>query len=505
MQPCVFMSRNQIEKFLLAGLLAGILQGFAAPAVANDPAGIVPEASATSSTIAETPAHREARMAWWRQAKFGMFIHWGLYSVAAGEWQGHRAKGNEHFMIHERVPLKEYATLAARFNPSRFDADAWVLAAKDAGLNYIVITAKHHEGFAMFRSPSSDYNIVKATPFGRDPMAELAEACRKHGVVLCFYYSLGRDWEDPDVPTNWPTKGGRSNTVDFPHEDKKVFARYFERKVKPQVRELLTQYGPVGVLWFDTPELIGAAQSRELRAMIRELQPGCIVNERIGNKAGDFAVSEQKLDTDAGLHPWESCVTLSGGWGFNRFDNKWKTPEVVVRQMVDVASKGGNYLLNVGPTGEGEIPAPALERLAAIGRWMRTNGEALYGCTPWTIQGESLGAAPGPATTTAAAGEKPVNAAANMKDALNDTTSQDTRPDLRFTAKGGTVYVFARSWRSGKLEVKSLPPARGVVKKVTLLGSATPVAWRQDESGLSLEVPESDGSEVPVTTFRVEF
>jgi len=452
----------------------------------------------------ETPAQRDARMAWWREARFGMFIHWGLYSVAAGEWQGHPAKGNEHFMIHERVPLKEYATLAARFNPTRFSADAWVLTAKNAGMKYIVITTKHHEGFAMFRSPSSDYNIVKATPFGRDPIAELAEACRKHGVVLCFYYSLGRDWEDPDVPTNWPVKGGRSNTVDFPDEDKKVFARYFERKVKPQVRELLTQYGPVGVLWFDTPELISAAQSRELRAMIRELQPDCIVNERIGNKAGDFAVSEQKLDTDSGFRPWESCVTLSGGWGFNRFDHSWKTPEVVVRQMVDVASKGGNYLLNVGPTGEGEMPAPALERLAAIGRWMQANGEAIYGCAPWTVQSESLGVAsrPAPKTPTVA---KPEKTAATMKDALNDTTSQDTRPDLRFTAKGSTVYVFARSWRSGQLNVKSLCSARGIVKKVTLLGSATPITWRQNENGLALTVPERNEVEVPVTTFRVEF
>ena len=275
-------------------------------------------------------------------------------------------------------------------------------------------------------------------------------------------------------------------------------------RLKPQVRELLTQYGPVGVLWFDTPELISAAQSRELRAMIRELQPDCIVNERIGNKAGDFAVSEQKLDTDSGFRPWESCVTLSGGWGFNRFDHSWKTPEVVVRQMVDVASKGGNYLLNVGPTGEGEMPAPALERLAAIGRWMQANGEAIYGCAPWTVQSESLGVAsrPAPKTPTVA---KPEKTAATMKDALNDTTSQDTRPDLRFTAKGSTVYVFARSWRSGQLNVKSLCSARGIVKKVTLLGSATPITWRQNENGLALTVPERNEVEVPVTTFRVEF
>ncbi len=468
-------------------------------------------ASPKSDNAEQSPAAREAqetgeqRLAWWQNARFGMFIHWGLYSVAAGEWQGRRLKGNEHFMIHEKVPLKQYATLASRFNPTRFNAEAWVLTAKKAGMKYIVITTKHHEGFAMYHSPSSDYNIVKATPYGRDPMADLAAACQKHGISLCFYYSLGRDWEDPDVPTNWPTKGGRSNTVDYPDEDKKVFSRYFERKVKPQVRELLTQYGPIGVLWFDTPELIGAAQSQELRKMILDLQPNCIVNERIGNKAGDYAVSEQKLHTDGANRPWESCVTLSAGWGYNRFDTSWKTPEVVVRQIVDVASKGGNYLLNVGPTGEGEIPAPALERLAAIGRWMQANGEAIYGCTPWRVQAEALESATAASPKQGSTEETSGNASAAMKDVLNDTTSRATTPDLRFTANGNTVYVLARSWSSGRLNVKSIPSSLGAVKSVTLLGIAAPITWKQDENGLAIYLPEGRDIEIPVSTFKVQF
>ena len=466
--------------------------------------GAAPARKALPAT--ERPELPARQLAWWQDARFGLFIHWGLYSVAGGEWQGRRAKGNEHFMIHERVSLKDYASLAARFNPTRFNADEWVLAAKNAGMNYIVITSKHHEGFAMYRSPSNDYNIVKATPYGRDPMVALAEACRKQGVVLCFYYSLGRDWEDPDVPTNWPTKGGRSNTVDFPDEDKKVFARYFERKVKPQVRELLTQYGPVGVLWFDTPELISAAQSLELRRMIRELQPDCIVNERIGNKAGDFSVSEQKLDTDAAARPWESCVTLNGSWGYNQYDTQWKSPEVVIRQLVDVASKGGNYLLNVGPTGEGEIPAPALERLEAIGRWLQVNGEAVYGCAPWLVQGEDLPESPpGPSSKPQPKGEQRPQVSTALKDTINDATPQGTQPDLRFTAKGSVVYVFARSWRSGQLTIRNLSLTRGKIKSVNLLGGGPPLMWRQDDKALTLTLPEGGGPAIPVRTFKVEF
>ena len=228
------------------------------------------------------------QLEWWKDAKFGMFLHWGLYSQAAGDWNGHRYQGNEHFMIYEKLSIKEYGSQANDFNPKLFDANQWVKMAKNAGMKYMVLTTKHHDGFAMFNSPSNDYNIVKKTPFQRDPVKDLAVACRKNGMKLGFYYSLGRDWQDPDVPTNWPTKGGRSNLVDFPDEDSKDFSRYFERKVKPQIKELLTQYGPVAVLWFDTPEqYITKAQSEELLQLIKTLQPNCIVNNRIGNGLGD--------------------------------------------------------------------------------------------------------------------------------------------------------------------------------------------------------------------------
>lgn len=242
----------------------------------------------------------------------------------------------------------------------------------------MVLTTKFHVGFAMYNSPSNDYNIVKKTPFERGPVKELAEARKKNGMKLGFYYSLGRDWEDPDVPTNWPTKRGRSNLVDFPDEDSKDFSKYFERKVKPQIRELLTQYGPVGVLWFDTPELISKAQSEELLELTKTLQPNCIVNNRIGNGLGDYYVSEQQISKEANPKPWEACITMSRRWAYNRHDTEWKSPELLVRQLVEIVSKGGNLLLNIGAKGDGTFPPESVERLTSVGNWMKINNEAIY-------------------------------------------------------------------------------------------------------------------------------
>lgn len=193
---------------------------------------------------------------WFADGKFGLFFALGALFQTAGDWNGHPTKGGEHFMLYERIPVKTYAKIADQFNPTGFDADRWAQMAHDAGMKYLVITAKHHDGFAMYNSVVSDYNIVKRTPWAKDPMKELAAACKKYRLKLCFYYSLGRDWENPDVPTNWPVKAGRSNTWDYPDEDAKDLNKYVENKVKPQLRELLTQYGPIGIIWFDTPELI---------------------------------------------------------------------------------------------------------------------------------------------------------------------------------------------------------------------------------------------------------
>ena len=448
------------------------------------------------------PDNNDAKLDWWKKARFGLFVHWGLYSVAGGDWKGHPCKGNEHFMLYEKIPLQTYKdSLATRFNPTKFDADTWVKAVKGAGMKYIVITTKHHEGFAMYNSPSNDYNIVQATPYHKDPMKALAAACRKYGIKLCFYYSLGRDWADPDVPTNWPVKGGRSNTWDYPNEDGKVFDKYFRRKVIPQVTELLTQYGPVGVLWFDTPELISAPESKELRALINKLQPSCIINERIGNRQGDFDVSEQKLrkDSIAAINPWESCITISKCWGYNRHDTVFKSAEVLVRNLIEVASANGNLLLNVGPTNEGEIPQKSLDRLASVGKWMQTNGEAIYGTKAWKLQGEQ--------SVIEKKVEKETAGVNTMKDVLNDATSQKTPADIRFTSKGNNVYVFARSWRETFVTVKSLgiDKGNGKVSEVKLLGYNRKINWEQEANALRIEVPNGVDSLIPIYTFRVKF
>ena len=451
-----------------------------------------------SQTSDEAMKVGNPKMNWWKDARFGLFVHWGLYSVAAGDWKGHLYKGNEHFMLYERIPWKEYSdSFATKLNPTKFNAETWIKAVKGAGMKYIVVTAKHHEGFAMYNSPSSDYNIVKASPYHKDPMKELAAACKKYDIKLCFYYSLGRDWADPDVPTNWPTKGGRSNTWDYPNEDGKVFDKYFRRKVIPQVTELLTQYGPIGVLWFDTPELIAADESKELRTLINKLQPNCIINQRIGNGQGDFNVSEQSLgkDSSAVIKPWESCITISKGWGYNRHDSTFKSPEVLVRNLIEVASASGNLLLNVGPSAEGEIPKKSLDRLAAVGKWMSINGEAIYGTHAWKVQGEK--------TIAEKVTEKEKPSANTMKDVLNDATSQKTPADIRFTAKNNVVYVFARSWKDAAVKVQSLASQTASIKTVELLGYKGELSWSQDNDALQITIPTDFKAELPIYTFKV--
>jgi len=324
----------------------------------------------------ESPEVIAERLEWWSDARFGMFIHWGLYAQDGCYWNGKDGR-SEHMMRNLQIPIVEHEKIAKEFNPEKFDADEWVSIAKAAGMKYMVITSKHHDGFAMFNSPSDPYNIVESTPWKRDPIAELNEACQRQGLKFGVYYSLGRDWHDPDCNSN---DGWRSNTWDFPDEAGKDFSKYFERKVKPQISELMKQYHPA-IIWFDTPEMITMEQSTELLHLIHQFDPACIVNQRVGNKLGDYAVREQKIPKGGEPQPWETCMTISKIWGYHKDDNAWKSADSLIHSLVDIASKGGNLLLNVGPTGEGIIREPSVIELKKVGDWLAVNGEAIYGST----------------------------------------------------------------------------------------------------------------------------
>ncbi|MHC4983082.1 MAG: alpha-L-fucosidase [Planctomycetota bacterium] len=322
---------------------------------------------------AETPEQRDARMKWWREAKFGMFVHWGIYAIPAGEWKGRRVGGiGEWIMNRARIPVREYEKLASQFNPVKFDADEWVKLAKEAGMKYIVITAKHHDGFAMFHSEASKYNIVDATPFGRDPLKELAEACKAGGIKLGFYYSQAQDWHHP---------GGSGNSWDKTLR-RVSMAEYIKEKAAPQVTELLTQYGDLGILWWDTPRGMNRQRAEMLRPLIK-LQPDIITNNRLGGGcAGDYDTPEQHIPRSAVRgRDWETCMTMNNTWGYKKHDHNWKSTEDLVRKLVDIVSKGGNFLLNVGPTAEGLIPEPSVERLREMGAWLKVNGESVYATT----------------------------------------------------------------------------------------------------------------------------
>jgi alpha-L-fucosidase len=337
--------------------------------------------NSTSKTALSEDKIKERRLKWFREARFGMMIHWGLYSVPEGEWKGKPIPGlGEWIMNRAKIPVIEYEQLAKQFNPVKFDAEEIVRVAKNAGMKYIVITSKHHDGFAMYHSAVSKYNIYDATPFKRDPMKELSVAAQKAGIKLCFYYSQTQDWHEPDaIGNDW----------DFPDESKKNFAEYLEEKVKPQVTELLTNYGPIGLIWFDTPRNITKEQSKELVDLVHKLQPDCLVSGRVGNGLGDYdSAGDNQISVGQVKRDWETPVTMNDTWGFKKDDTNWKPTSVLIQQMVQVSSRGGNYLLNVGPTAEGLIPPPSVERLAQVGEWLKVNKEGVYGTRPSPFQYE---------------------------------------------------------------------------------------------------------------------
>jgi alpha-L-fucosidase len=343
----------------------------------------------------ENDAAHDARMAWWREARFGLFLHWGLFSLPAGAWEESTSHA-EWIMTTAQIPVERYELFREQFNPVQFDPDAWAKMAADAGMKYVVITAKHHDGFALFDSKTSDYDVM-ATPYERDLLRALAAAVRRHGMVMCFYHSI-MDWHHPDyLPRrNWESRSAEG--ADF---------QRYRKYLNAQVTELLTNYGPIGVMWFDGEweSTWNNEYGKELYALCRKLQPNVIVNNRVSTGRagmagmtkgahfpGDFGTPEQEIPA-SGLPgvDWETCMTMNDHWGFNAADEHWKSNQDLIRKLCDIASKGGNFLLNVGPTAEGLFPPQAVERLAAIGAWMKVNGEAIHGTQAGPFEALSFG------------------------------------------------------------------------------------------------------------------
>lgn len=324
---------------------------------------------------------------WFRDAKFGMFIHWGMSSELGGIWDGERYYGiTEWLMRRGEIMSADYMRAAAKFNPVDFDAAEWVATAKAAGARYIVITAKHHDGFAMFDSAVSDFDIVDATPFGRDPLKELVDAAHEAGIKIGFYYSQFQDWTEPDA-------GG--NEWEF-NADDKDFSRYFEAKAKPQLKELLTNYGPIDIIWFDTPGSMSKEEAVALKAWVKELQPNCLVSDRVGHDLGDYkgyGDGEIPAIPQPG-RPWEAIFTHNDSWGYSHFDNNFKSTTEVLHMLVTVAGKGGNLMLNIGPDGKGNFPPESARVFGEVGKWLKVNGEAIYG-----TNGSAIGTVPWGAIT----------------------------------------------------------------------------------------------------------
>jgi alpha-L-fucosidase len=341
----------------------------------------------TAAAHEPSEADRDIRMAWWRNARFGMFIHWGLYSIPAGEWPGKGSNHAEWIRDTAKIPVDEYERLLPKFNPVKFDAEQWVALAREAGMRYLVITSKHHDGFCLFDSTLTDWDVM-STPFKRDIMKELSDACKKDGHVrFCMYHSI-MDWHHPDyLPRRpWEKTDRPEAGADF---------NRFVAYLKGQLEELCSDKYDPGLIWFDGQweGTWNNTLGHEIEQHVRSLRPRIIINSRVGRaggayglentehggRMGDYGTPEQFIPDDAPAFDWETCMTMNANWGYNAKDHHFKTTKDLLQKLADIASKGGNFLLNVGPTAEGEIPAESVQRLQEIGAWMKTNGESIYG------------------------------------------------------------------------------------------------------------------------------
>lgn len=420
----------------------------------------------TVNYLKESEESFDQRMKWWRDDRFGMFIHWGVYAVPAGIYNNKEVKGHngEWIMNNAQIPVIEYEKFAKQFDPAKFDANEWAKTMKDAGMKYVVITSKHHDGFGLWDSKVSDYDVVDFAPFGKDILKALSKACKKQGIKFGLYYSI-IDWHHPEAQAiNYPNY---NNWEDLKANPK--FSSYLENYMKPQLKELIENYDPE-IIWFDgewIPDFTHE-QGLELYQYVRSLKPSILINNRVDkgrsgmqgmNKedkkyAGDFGTPEQEILETTSTLDWESCMTMNDTWGFKTNDHHWKSTEVLIHNLIDVTAKGGNYLLNVGPTAEGLIPKPSIDRLKQIGKWLKINGEAIY------------------------ATEK-----------LQNNYKQGDH--IRFTKeKGKSVYFSIVMKKPGKtIILKNLRPDEN--STIQLLGMEKSLKWEFNaEEGLKIVIPK---------------
>jgi alpha-L-fucosidase len=434
-------------------------------------------AAAPSPDVPESKEQRDARMKWWRESRFGMFIHWGVYSVPAGIYQGRNIGGiGEWIMNSASIPVAEYRKYVDQFNPAKFNADDFVKVAKDAGMKYIVITSKHHDGFAMFKS-ADPFNIVDATPFKRDVIKELSEAARKQGIHFGVYYSQVQDWNHPGGYA--AGRNGRRDGERWDPAQDGSFDEYLRKVAVPQVQELLTNIHP-DILWWDTPGSITVAQAKPLNDLLA-LRPGIITNNRLGGGfRGDTETPEQNIPATAypAGRDWETCMTINGTWGYKSTDTNFKSTETLIRNLIDIASKGGNYLLNVGPTAEGLIPQPEIDRLVEMGKWLRVNGEAIY----------ATGPNPFPRAPAAASDSPPATRGRGPAVVWDWRATSKLNPD-----GSGKIYLHVFQWPAdGKFAVTSTYKAQ-LVKAYLLADPKTAldggVSTEGEQTTFALKLP----------------
>ena len=430
---------------------------------------------------------------WFRNAKYGMFIHFGAYSTTGGIWNGKkmedwkRSRHVEWLMLSAKISRSEYEGLFPRFNPVKFNAKEIVKLAKDAGMKYIVITSKHHDGFALYDTKYSKYDVMDATPFKRDIIREMYDACKKEGMAFGVYYSHNIDWMEgsdsqlaevieKNIDIGYPNKNVCANDWD---PSPNTFEEYLQNKAYPQVKELMINFPGMVCMWYDMPWRLKPEQSFNFYKIPYEIDPNLLISERIGHGFGDYYIpgdNEVPNASEEIQKPWETCGTINNSWAFKSYDEDWKSPKEILYWLVDIVSKGGNYLLNIGPDGDGIVPVPAAENLRMVGKWLAINGEAIYNTQRWKIVRE------GPI--------EEFNVKGTADRAEKGFQDKFTPEDFWFTQKNNLIYAICLAKPEREISVKAFGNSIGKIKKIELLGKGS-VKFIQSENGVKVRIPKS--------------